>query len=44
MSQKSDDWTWLDQVVGPVDEDFERAALDRPRESQQHPGLDDLFE
>jgi len=44
MASKSDDWNWLDQVVSPVDEDFESAALDRPRESRQHPGLEDLFE
>jgi len=21
------DWAWLDKIVGPVDEDFERAAI-----------------
>jgi antitoxin VapB len=25
------DWAWLDAIVGPLDEDFVKAALDRPR-------------
>ena len=24
------DWIWLNQIVGPLDEDFERAVLERP--------------
>jgi len=32
------DWGWLDQIVGPVDEDFERAATERPAE-QERPDL-----
>ena len=32
------DWAWLDQIVGPVDEDFERAAIERPAE-QERPEL-----
>ncbi len=24
------DWSWLNSLAGPLDEDFERAALDRP--------------
>jgi antitoxin VapB len=26
----ADDWTWLEQLVGELDADFVRAALDRP--------------
>jgi antitoxin VapB len=33
------DWAWLDQLIGPVDEDFERAATDPPAE-QDRPALD----
>jgi antitoxin VapB len=25
------DWAWLDAIVAPLDEDFVKAALDRPR-------------
>jgi len=25
----ANDWGWLDSVIGPIDEDFESAALDR---------------
>lgn len=33
------DWQWLDKVVGPVDEDFARAATEQPIE-QKRPELD----
>jgi antitoxin VapB len=33
------DWAWLDRVVGPVDDDFAAAALERPAE-QLRPELD----
>ena len=33
------DWAWLENVVGPVDEDFERAASERPAD-QERPSLD----
>ncbi|GAA0519820.1 type II toxin-antitoxin system VapB family antitoxin [Pigmentiphaga sp. YJ18] len=32
-------WAWLDAVIGPVDEDFERAATEAARE-QERPELD----
>lgn len=38
-----DDWAWLDQLT-PFDEDFVRAALDRPTEQPaETAGLEDLF-
>lgn len=37
-----DNWDWLDRVAGPVDEDFERAALDRAKD-QKRPELDEVF-
>jgi antitoxin VapB len=37
------DWDWLDQVIGPLDDDFVEAALERPAE-QIRPALDDIFE
>lgn len=36
------DWAWLDAVVGPVDEDFERATREQPAE-QERPELDELL-
>ena len=33
------DWAWLDRIVGPVDEDFTRAATEQPAE-QDRPALD----
>ena len=33
------DWAWLDRIVGPVDEDFARAATERPA-GQERPELD----
>lgn len=36
------DWAWLDQVIGPLDDDFAEAALERPAE-QDRPALDDVF-
>lgn len=39
-----DEWAWLERVVGPVDEDFERAVLDRPGDpAVDAPGLGDVF-
>ncbi|ESJ13365.1 AbrB family transcriptional regulator [Cupriavidus sp. HPC(L)] len=35
----ADDWKWLDQVVGPVDEDFVQAVNEQPAE-QDRPELD----
>lgn len=29
------DWTWLAEITGAVDEDFERAANDKPLEQQR---------
>lgn len=39
----ADEWAWLDQVRGPLDEDFVRAVLDRPGEHQHRPELDEFF-
>ncbi|TIR26924.1 MAG: AbrB/MazE/SpoVT family DNA-binding domain-containing protein [Mesorhizobium sp.] len=36
------DWAWLEQVTGTLDDDFIEAALDRPAE-QNRPDLDDVF-
>ena len=36
------DWAWLDQVTGPIDDDFAEAALERPI-GQDRPALDDIF-
>jgi antitoxin VapB len=34
-----EDWEWLEDVTGPVDEDFERAATEQPPQ-QDRPELD----
>ncbi|HXW24440.1 MAG TPA: type II toxin-antitoxin system VapB family antitoxin [Xanthobacteraceae bacterium] len=39
----TEDWTWLDAIVGKLDEDFVRAANEQPRQ-QERPALDKLFE
>jgi len=35
------DWVWLDALIGPVDEDFAKAAAEEPKD-QCRPGLDRL--
>lgn len=40
---EKDEWAWLDRVRGPLDEDFVRAALDRSKEHQHRPELDEFF-
>lgn len=35
------DWRWLEQVVGPVDADFEAAVAEQPA-GQERPALDEL--
>ena len=32
------DWSWLNQVIGPVDDDFQRAVTEKPSE-QKRPEL-----
>ncbi|TWB42408.1 antitoxin [Nitrospirillum pindoramense] len=34
----ADGWDWLAEVIGPVDEDFAKAATERPAE-QERPAL-----
>jgi antitoxin VapB len=38
----SEDWGWLDALVGKLDEDFVEAVGEQP-EQQQRPALDQLF-
>jgi antitoxin VapB len=38
----SEDWAWLDALVGKLDEDFVEAVGEQP-EQQQRPALDRLF-
>ncbi|MGY6708635.1 MAG: antitoxin [Rhizobiaceae bacterium] len=35
----AEDWAWLDQVVGDLDEDFEKAATEEVK-AQERPELD----
>jgi len=35
----ADDWLWLEALIGPVDDDFARAAAEQPAE-QDRPELD----
>jgi len=36
------DWAWLDAIAGELDDDFVKAANERPAE-QERPALDELF-
>jgi antitoxin VapB len=38
----ADDWSWLDALVGKLDEDFVQAADEQPKQ-QERPALDQLF-
>jgi antitoxin VapB len=38
----SDDWSWLDEVVGKLDDDFVQAVNEQPKQ-QKRPALDKLF-
>ncbi len=44
MTQKQlpEDWDWLDQLVGPLDDDFVEAASEKCAE-QMRTALDDVF-
>lgn len=35
----ADDWKWLDALIGPVDDDFERATMEAVS-AQERPDLD----
>jgi antitoxin VapB len=37
-----DDWAWLENLPGALDDDFVQAVLEQPPE-QERPELDDLF-
>ena len=39
---KPDDWAWLDKIKRPVDEDFLKAAGERPGEEVHREELDNL--
>jgi antitoxin VapB len=38
----ADDWDWLDQLVGQLDEDSAKSANEQPKQ-QERPALDKLF-
>jgi antitoxin VapB len=38
----SNDWAWLDTIVGELDNDFVQAVNEQPGE-QERPALDELF-
>ena len=38
----ADDWSWLDEIAGRLDDDFVEAAKEEP-EPQSRPALDRLF-
>jgi antitoxin VapB len=37
-----EDWAWLDEIAGRLDEDFVEAVNEQP-ELQERPALDELF-
>jgi antitoxin VapB len=38
----SNDWAWLDAIVGKLDDDFVQAVNEQPA-GQERPSLDELF-
>ena len=38
----ADNWSWLDTIVGKLDEDFVRTVKEQP-DQQERPALDELF-
>ena len=38
----AEDWSWLDAIVGRLDDDFVRAVNEQPR-PQERPALDKFF-
>ena len=38
----ADDWRWLDEVAGPLDNDFVDAVNEQPA-AEERPALDKLF-
>lgn len=39
----SDDWAWLDAMVGKLDDDFVQAVNEQP-DQQERPALEELFQ
>jgi antitoxin VapB len=42
LEPSDDDWSWLDAIVGTLDDDFVQAVNKRP-EQQERPALDEAF-
>jgi len=42
LEPAADDWSWLDAIVGKLDDDFAEVVNERPQ-PQERPELDDLF-
>jgi antitoxin VapB len=38
----ADDWGWLDEIAGKLDDDFVQAVNEQPQQ-QERPALDELF-
>jgi len=42
LEPAAEDWGWLDDIVGRLDDDFVRSVNEKP-EQQERPALDKLF-
>ena len=42
LEPMAEDWTWLDSIVGKVDEDLVQAADEQPKQ-QERPAIKKLF-
>lgn len=42
LEPMTDDWQWLDEITGKLDDDFIQAVNEKP-DQQERPGLDRLF-
>ena len=42
LEPMAEDWSWLDAIVGKLDDDFVQAVNEKPPQ-QERPALDELF-
>ena len=42
LEPMADDWSWLDAIVGQLDDEFVKAVKEQP-EQQERPELDEFF-
>jgi antitoxin VapB len=43
LEPMSENWAWLDAIVGKLDDDFVRAVQEQPEQQKDRPALKQLF-